>query len=74
MPTFKRVKLHATVETEAMLLSDDQIDGALGELRAKLQHLDLAVLSVEPTEPLAGAAMAMSQDGDPWSVRGQPVD
>ena len=29
MPTFRRIKSQATVETEAMLLPEDKVDGAL---------------------------------------------
>lgn len=53
MSTLKRVRIHATVETASMLLREDQIDDALGELREKLAGLDLAVLSIEPAEPPA---------------------
>ena len=73
MPTFRRVKIHATVETEAMLLREDQIDSAVGELRDKLQHLDLTVLSVPPTEP-GSPSCEDSSDDDVWSMRGQPVE
>lgn len=73
MPTFRRIKIQATVETSSMLLRDDQIPGALAELRDKLAHLDLAVLSVSSAEP---PAPPVSQPGadDPWSERGQPVE
>jgi hypothetical protein len=73
MPTFRRIKLQATVETEAMLLPENEIDGALGELRDKLKQLDLTILSVEPTEPPPLEPSEPSDD-DPWSVRGQPVE
>lgn len=73
MPTFRRITIKATVETESMLLRDDQIDGALDELRDKLAHLDLAVLSVAPAEPASTPAGEPTND-DPWSVRGQPVE
>src|SRR2546425_987898 len=51
MPTFRRIKIKATGEPRGMLLADDKIDGALGELRDKLKHPALAILSVESTEP-----------------------
>jgi hypothetical protein len=73
MPTFRRIKLQATVETEAMLLPENEIDGALGALRDKLKQLDLTILSVEPTEPPSLEPSEPSDD-DPWSVRGQPVE
>lgn len=68
MPTFRRIRIHATVETVQMPLQEDQIATAPGELRGGLAHLDLAVLSIEPEEP-APAESAGSDDGDPWSVR-----
>lgn len=72
MPMFRRVKIQATVETEAMLLQDDQIESALGALRDKLRHLDLDVVSVEPSERPPTKLLEPSED-DPWSIRGQPV-
>jgi hypothetical protein len=72
MPTFRRIKLQATVETQAMLLPENEIDGALGELRDKLKQLDLTILSVEPTEP--PLEPSEPSDDDPWSFRGQPVE
>ena len=73
MPIFKRVKIYATVETEPLLLSDDQVQGALADLRDKLQHLDLEVLMVDTSEPPATPHEEPSS-GDPWSIRGNPVD
>jgi hypothetical protein len=73
MPTFRRIKIQATVETEAMLVQEDQIEGVLGALRDKLQHLDLDVLSVGPTEP-APTSPAEAADDDPWSIGGRSVE
>ena len=72
MANFRRVKIQATVETPATLLLDEQLDGALAELRETLHQLGLRVLSVEPTEapPIETPA---SLDTDPWSIRGVPV-
>ena len=67
MPTFRRIKIQATVDTQAMLLADDKIDGALGELRDKLKQLDLAILSVESTEPPPIQPPETSND-DPWLI------
>lgn len=50
MANFRRIKIEATVETATMLLTDDEIEGALQKFRDALGHLDLAVLSVEPKE------------------------
>ncbi|HEV8642613.1 MAG TPA: hypothetical protein VGV13_16100 [Methylomirabilota bacterium] len=67
MPTFRRIKIQATVETQAMLLPDDKIDGALGELREKLEQLDLAILSVEPAEP-PPIQLPETPSDDPWLI------
>ncbi len=50
MATFKRIRIHATVETAGMLLAEDQIPAACNELRDKLTALELAVLTLEPQE------------------------
>lgn len=44
---FKRVRLRGTVETPPMLLTDEQIDGALEKFRDALARLELLVVSVE---------------------------
>ena len=73
MANFRMIKIQATVETRPMLLAEDQIDGALHELRQKLTQLDLAILSVQPKEAAQGKGPE-SPEGDPWSIRGQPKD
>ena len=73
MANFRMIKIQATAETAPMLLTDDQIDGALHELRQKLQHLNLAILSVEPKEA-PQVKRPESPEGDPWSIRGQPKE
>jgi hypothetical protein len=50
MTTFRRIKIHATVETAPMLLTEDQIAGAVRDLREGLTRLDLAIAAIEPTE------------------------
>jgi hypothetical protein len=70
---FRRVKIQATVETEAMLLEDAQIESAVGELRDKLRHLALDVVSVEPTEPPPTKPLEPTAE-DPWSIRGRPAE
>lgn len=72
MPTFRRVKVVATVQTPATLLTEDRIDRAISELRDTLNKLDLEIVSVEAVE-LAGHVMESSGE-DPWSVRGNPVE
>lgn len=50
MTTFRRIKIHATVETAPMLLTEDQIDGALRKLRDGLTQLDVAIVGIEAKE------------------------
>jgi hypothetical protein len=50
MTTFRRIKIQATVETAPMLLTEDQIEGALRELRDGLTRLDVAIVGIEAKE------------------------
>jgi hypothetical protein len=50
MTTFRRMKIQATVETAPMLLTDEQVSGALQALREGLARLDVAVVGVEAKE------------------------
>jgi len=50
MTTFRRIKIQATVETAPMLLTEDQIDGALRTLRDGLTQLDVAIVGIEAKE------------------------
>lgn len=50
MTTFRRIKIQATVETAPMLLTEDQIAGAVHELRAGLTQLDVAIVGIEAKE------------------------
>jgi hypothetical protein len=50
MTTFRRIKIQATVETAPMLLTEDQIEGALRELRGGLTRLDVAIVGIEAKE------------------------
>lgn len=50
MTTFRRIKIQATVETAPMLLTEDQIEGALRELRGGLARLDVAIVGIEAKE------------------------
>lgn len=73
MPTFRRVKIQATVETSAMLLPEEEIASTVDALKERLKRLDLSIVSLESTEPPAAASQE-SADDDPWSIRGQPVE
>jgi len=50
MTTFRRIKIQAIVETAPMLLTEEQIAKALGELRDGLTGLDVAIVKLEPRE------------------------
>ena len=50
MMTFRRIKIQATVETAPMLLTEDQIAGAVRGLRDGLTRLDVAIVDIEPKE------------------------
>jgi hypothetical protein len=50
MTTFRRIKIQAKVEMEPLLLTDEQIAGALQALRDRLAGLDVAVVSLEAKE------------------------
>jgi hypothetical protein len=50
MTTFRRIKIQATVETAPTLLTEDQIEGALRELRDGLTRLDVAIVGIEAKE------------------------
>jgi len=50
MTTFRRIKIQATVETAPTLLTEDQIAGAVRELRDGLAQLDVAIVGIEAKE------------------------
>lgn len=50
MAEFKRIKVHATLVSGVMLLTDDQIDDKLAEVRDRLADSGLTVESVEVQE------------------------
>jgi hypothetical protein len=51
--TFRRIKIQATIETAPMLLTEDQIDGALRQLREGLTQLDVSIVGIEAKEEAA---------------------
>lgn len=61
----KRIVIQATVETPALLLSEEQIASAVGDLRERLQRLDLAIITLESTEPPLPPLPEPPAD-DPW--------
>ncbi len=73
MANFKRIKLRATVESPPILLTEEQVDAALGALRGNLTQLDLDVLSIESAEQ-APTDEVDSSDTEPWSLRGEPLN
>ncbi len=50
MTTFRRIKIRAIVETAPMLLTEDQITGAVRDLRDGLTRLDVTIVGIETKE------------------------
>ena len=50
MTTFRRIKIQATVETAPMLLTEDQMAGAVRDLRDGLTGLDVTIVGIETKE------------------------
>jgi hypothetical protein len=50
MTTFRRIKIQATVESAPTLLTEDQIAGAVRDLRDALTQLDVAIVGIEAKE------------------------
>lgn len=63
MSEFKRVKVRATLESEVMLITEDQIDGLVDRVCGRLQGTGLTLVSVEPEEvATAPAAIPVGYD------------
>ncbi len=56
MPEFKRIRVLATVESDVLLLTYDQVDGVLNEVAGKLKNTGLKIVSIEPEELAATPA------------------
>mgnify|MGYP001566013618 FL=1 len=50
MAEFKRIKVRATLESDVMLLTDDQIQRLVDEVCGRLRSTGLTLVSVEPEE------------------------
>jgi hypothetical protein len=50
MTTFKRIKIQAAVETAPALLTEEQIAGAVRDLRDGLTRLDVTIVGIEARE------------------------
>jgi hypothetical protein len=50
MTTFRRIKIQATVEAAPTLLTEDQIDGAVRDLRDRLTQLGVAIVGIDAQE------------------------
>ncbi len=53
---FKRFRLHATLETDVMLLADAELAHAIEDVSEKLRHTGLTLVAVEPEEVVTGPA------------------
>jgi hypothetical protein len=56
MAEFRRIKVHATLESEVMLLSEAEIDRTLEDVCGKLRSTGLNIVSLEPEEVVTGPA------------------
>ena len=56
MAEFKRIKVLATLESDVLLLTYDQIDRVLGEVAGKLKNTGLKIVAIEPEEQAATSA------------------
>ena len=50
MTTFRRIKIRATVEAAPTLLTEDQVDGAVHDLRDRLSQLGVAIVDIDAEE------------------------
>lgn len=50
MTTFRRIKIQATVEAVPTLLTEDQVDGAVRDLRDRLTQLGVAIVDIDAKE------------------------
>jgi hypothetical protein len=50
MTTFRRIKIRATVEAAPTLLTEDQVDGAVRDLRDRLTQLGVAIVGIDAEE------------------------
>lgn len=50
MTTFRRIKIRATVEAAPTLLTEDQVDGAVRDLRDRLTQLGVAIVDIDAEE------------------------
>ena len=50
MTTFRRVRIRATVEAAPTLLTEDQVDGAVRDLRDRLTQLGVAIVDIDAEE------------------------
>lgn len=63
MAEFKRVKVRAILESDVMLITEDQIDRLVDKVCGKLQNTGLTLVSVEPEEvATAPAAIPVGYD------------
>ena len=50
MTTFRRIKIQATVEAAPTLLTEDQVDGAVRDLRDRLSQLGVTIIDIDTQE------------------------
>ena len=69
MMTFRRIKIQATVETAPMLLTEDQIAGAVRDLRDGLTRLDVTIIGIDAKgEPRSSFRYRWSTETSPAEI------
>lgn len=56
MAEFRRIKLHATLESEVMLLTESEVERAIDGVYGRLKSTGLNVVAIEPEEVVTGPA------------------
>lgn len=56
MAEFRRVKVRAILESDVMLITEDQVDALVDRVCDKLQSTGLILVSVEPQEVASAPA------------------
>lgn len=63
MAEFKRIKVRAILESDVMLITEDQVDRLVDMVLGRLQSTGLTLVSVEPEEvATAPAAIPVGYD------------
>jgi hypothetical protein len=56
MAEFRRIRLHATLESDVMLLTESEVERAIDGVYGRLKGTGLNVVTLEPEEVVSGPA------------------